>query len=155
MATQVPLRIKFLMLLLLGVLAVTITTLVIVRQAVDKQIRAEIVGDLRNSVLTFKAFQHEREAMLSRSAELLADLPTVKALMTTEHVATIQDASDATWRLSRSDLLALADRTGKIMAVHTRVKDVSLADAQEALARSVSLPANQQWLFLAGHLYEV
>ena len=148
-------RIKFLMLLLLGVLAVTITTLVIVRQAVDKQIRAEIVGDLRNSVLTFKAFQHEREATLSRSAELLADLPTVKALMTTEHVATIQDASDATWRLSRSDLLALADRTGKIMAVHTRVKDVSLADAQEALARSVSLPANQQWLFLAGHLYEV
>jgi len=31
--------------------------------------------DLRNSVSTFENFQHEREKMLTRSAELLADLP--------------------------------------------------------------------------------
>ena len=155
MATRVPLRFKFLILLLLGVLTVTITTVVIVRQAVDNQLRTEIFGDLRNSVLTFRAFQREREITFSRSAELVADLPTVKALMTTDDMKTIQDASDATWRLSGSDLLALADPAGKIMAMHTRVKEVTLAGTQEALARSIRLPTNPQWWFLAGHLYEV
>src|SRR5215472_15275638 len=154
MATRVPLRFKFLILLLLGVLTVTITTVVIVRQAVDNELRAEIFGDLRGSVLTFRAFQREREVTFSRSAELLADLPTVKALMTTDDVKTIQDASDATWRLSGSDLLALADPAGKIMAIHTKVKEVTLAEIQGAFTRS-RLPANQQWWFLAGHLYEV
>src|SRR5215467_2772809 len=155
MATRVPLRFKFLVLLLLGVLTVTITTVVIVRQAVDNQLRAEIFGDLRNSLVTFRVFQREREVMFSRSAGLLADLPTVKALMTTDDVKTIQDASDATWRLSGSDLLALADPAGKIMAIHTKVKEVTLAEIQDAFTRSIRLPANQQWWFLAGHLYEV
>jgi signal transduction histidine kinase len=152
---RVPLRIKFLILLLPGVLTVTITTLVIVRQAVERQIRSEIFGDLRNSILTFRAFQREREATFSRSAELLADLPTVKALMTTHDVPTIQDASDATWRLSGSDLLALADPTGKVMAIHTKVRDISSDETQEAVARSLRLPESQQWWFLSGHLYEV
>ena len=155
MAARVPLRIKFLILLLLGVLAVTITTLSIVRQAVDRQIRDEIFGDLRNSVLTFRAFQQEREATLSHSAELLADLPTVKALMTTDDAATIQDASDATWRLSGGDLLALAGPSGKAMAVHSKDNQVTLAETQEALAQSIRVPASRQWWFLGGHLYEV
>lgn len=155
MSKRVPLRIKFLMLLLVGGLTVTITTLLIVRQAVDKQIRAEIVGDLRNSVLTFQAFQREREATLNRSAELLADLPTVRATMTSQHMATIQDASERTWRLSGSDLLALADSAGEIMAIHTRDKEVTLANTQAILAQSIRLPATKQWLFLSGHLYEV
>jgi len=152
---RVPLRFKFLILLLPGVLTVTITTLVIVRQAVERQIRSEIFGDLRNSILTFRAFQREREATFSRSAELLADLPTVKALMTTHDSPTIQDASGATWRLSGSDLLALADPTGKLMAIHTKVRDISLAETRDALARSVRLPESRQWWFLSGHLYEV
>src|SRR5579864_4900500 len=99
MLSKVPLRIKFLALLLLGVLAVAVATQLLVHQTVDSQIRAEILGDLRNSVLTFKAFQNERELTLSRSVELLADLPNVKALMTTHDVATIQDASKDTWQL--------------------------------------------------------
>ena len=152
---QVPLRIKFLALLLLGVLAVTITTLLVVRHTVVKQIRAEIFADLRNSALTFKTFQSEREVTLSHSAELLADLPTVKALMTTEDVATIQDASNATWHLSGSDLLVLAAPSGKIMAVHASAKEIGPATVQEALIRSIHLPANKQWWFLDGHLYEV
>jgi signal transduction histidine kinase len=155
MAARVPLRIKFLILLLLGVLTVTITALFIVRQAVDRQIRREIFDDLRNSVLTFRAFQREREATLSHSAELLADLPTLKALMTTDDVATIQDASEPTWRLSGGDLLALASPDGKVMAIHASANQVSLVETQEALTLSIGLSANQQWWFLGGHLYEV
>ena len=45
------------------------------------------------------------------SAELMADLPNLRALMTTQHEATIQDASSGLWRLAGSDLFILADRT--------------------------------------------
>jgi len=47
MMTKVPLRVKFLVLLLAGVLAVTIATILVVRQRVESQVRAEISGDLR------------------------------------------------------------------------------------------------------------
>ncbi|HLJ26379.1 MAG TPA: ATP-binding protein [Candidatus Angelobacter sp.] len=155
MLTQVRLRTKFLTLLLLGVLAVTVTTLLVVRGAVENQIRTQISGDLRNSVLTFKAFQGERETTLSHSAELLADLPTVKAEMSTEDVATIQDASKDTWRLSGSDLLVLAEPAGRIMAVHATARELSRTSVQEALTRSAHLPDSRQWWFLDGNLYEV
>jgi signal transduction histidine kinase len=152
---QVPLRVKFLVLLLLGVVTVTLATLLMVRWTIEEKIRAEIASDLRNSVLTFKTFQRERETTRNHAAELLADLPTVKALMTTADAVTIQDASAATWRFSGSDLLALADPKGKIMAVYGNRQEVTLATTQEALARSIQLPVRQQWWFLGGHLYEV
>ena len=55
------------------------------------------------------------------SAELMADLPNLRALMTTQHEATIQDASSGLWRLAGSDLFILADRTGRVVALHTDV----------------------------------
>ena len=42
-------------------------------------------------------------------AELLADLPNLKALMTSHHPPTIQDGSREMFRLSGGDLLALVD----------------------------------------------
>ena len=71
-----------------------------------------LCADLRNSVSTFQNFQRERELTLSHSAELLADLPNLRALMTTQHDATIQDASSDLWRLAGNDLFVLADRAG-------------------------------------------
>src|SRR5258708_29291442 len=86
---------------------------------------------------------------------MLDDLRPVKALMTTEGMATIEDASNTTWHLSGSDLLVLAAPSGKIMAVHANAKEIGPATVQEALIRSIHLPANNQWWFLDGHLYEV
>jgi len=153
--TKVRLQTRFLALLLAGVLGVTVTTLLVVRRAIGHQIHAEISSDLTNSVLTFRAFQTEREATLSHTAELLADLPTVKALMTTEDTATIQDASNRTWQLSGSDLLVLASPDAKIRAVHATTKTLEAASVQEAITRFIHVPANTEWWFLNGHLYEV
>ncbi|HXB21229.1 MAG TPA: HAMP domain-containing sensor histidine kinase [Candidatus Solibacter sp.] len=155
MISKVPLRLKFLALLLVGVFTVTIATLLVVRSTVDHQVRMEIVGDLRNSVRTFKTFQQEREITQSHYAELLADLPNIKALMTTKDVATIQDASEDTWSHSGSDLLVLADSNGNVMAVHAASRDVSSAMAQKELARSFPAEAGTQWWYLGGHLYEI
>ena len=40
--------------------------------------------------------------------------------MTTSHPATIQDSSQDLWNLAGSDLLVLADRTGKLVALHSK-----------------------------------
>ena len=83
------------------------------RKSVQTQVRREIYSDLQNSVSTFNNFQRERAQTLSRSADLLADLPNLRALMTTQDAATIQDGSEPLWRLAGGDLFALAGRTGR------------------------------------------
>ena len=104
------LQTKFLLSMVLVSAALTFTTLYVVRRTVQQQVRLEIFRDLENSVSAFQNFQKQREITLERSAALLADLPNVRALMTTHDAATIQDASQDLWKLAGSDLLLLADR---------------------------------------------
>ena len=130
MLSKLPLRLKFLALLLAGVLTVTIATLLVVRQTVDHQVRAEITGDLRNSVLTFRTFQQKREVAQAHYAQLLADLPNIKAVMTT-NVATIQDVANDIWHDTGSDLMVLADPNGRpqqIAASHDAVGGAEILD---------------------------
>lgn len=152
---KVRLRTKFLIALLLISTGLTGTSLLIVRRSVNSQIRDQIIADLRNSILTFQNFQYEREIALSHSAELLSNLPTLKALMTTEHAATIQDASTDFWKRGGSDLFVLANRSGKIVALHTSAPVFTIGIAQESLDRSLQSGEPRQWWFGAGHLYEV
>ena len=102
------LRTKFLLSMLLVSLALTGTTLLVVRRTVQEEARREIQRDLKDSVLTFQGLQRQRQETLARSAGLLADLPTVRALMTTRDSVTIQDASQGIWRLAGSDLFVLS-----------------------------------------------
>src|SRR5215831_4987561 len=98
----------------------TSTTLMLVHTSVRAQVRKEIFADLHNSITIFQNFQHDRELTLARSAELVADLPILRALMTTAHEPTIQDASRDLWRLEGSDLFVLADRSGKVVALNSQ-----------------------------------
>lgn len=152
---KVRLRTKFLLSLLLVSIALTGGSLLVVRQSVNSEVRAEIAADLRGSVLAFRGFQQQREVALSHSAELLANLPSLKALMTTEHAATIQDASADFWKLGGSDLFVLGDRSGKVVALHASAPDFTAAMAQESLQRFRQSGEPRDWWFGAGHLYEV
>ena len=102
---QLRMQTKFLLSMLLISASLTATSLLVVRRVVQRQVRREIFADLRNSVSTFQNFQRERQLTLIRSADLLADLPDLRALMTTQHEATIQDASARLWRRSPTDTL--------------------------------------------------
>ena len=66
----------------------------------EAQVRKSIFADLHNSVATYQNFHRERELTLTHLAELLADLPNLRALMTTQDEATIQDASSFAARAS-------------------------------------------------------
>jgi signal transduction histidine kinase len=106
-------------------------------------------------VSTFQSFQQHREITLSRSAELLADLPDLKALMTTRDSATIQDGSLRLWTLARSDLFVLADPAGRVVALHTSTPGFNRGMAQESLLGSLQQDGVSFWWFGAGHLYQV
>jgi signal transduction histidine kinase len=152
---KLRMRTKFLLSMLLISAGLTCTSLLLVRHSVQKQVKREIFADLQNSVSTFQNFQRERELTLTHSAELLADLPNLRALMTTQHEATIQDASSDLWRLASSDLFVLADRTGRVVALHTASPGLTRQMAQDAFAKTVSEEASVHWWFGGQHLYEV
>jgi len=117
---RLRLRTRFLLSMLLITAGLTTTSLLLVRRSIQRNVRQGIVVNLRNSVNTFENFQHERETMLTRSAELLADLPITRALMTSTDPVTIQDASGDVWQIAGSDLFVLVDRSGKMVALHTK-----------------------------------
>jgi len=152
---KVRLRTKLLLSLVLTITALTCATLLIVRRRLSDRAPQEIYERLRNSVTTFQNFQRQREITLSQSAGLLANLPSLKALMTTQHAATIQDASEDFWKLAGSDLFVMADRSGKIMALHTSTPGFSRDAATTSLARALSQGGNRDWWFGGSHLYEV
>src|SRR5689334_1089352 len=131
---KLRMRTKFLLSMLLITAGLTCSSLLLVRRSVQAQIKKSIFADLHNSVSTFQNFQREREVTLTHSAELLADLPNLRALMTTQHEATIQDASFDLWRLAGSDLFVLADREGHVVALHTATPGFTREMAQRSLA---------------------
>ena len=149
------LRTKFLLSMVAVTAALTFTTLYVVRHTVQQQVRLEIQRDLQNSVSAFHNFQKQRELTLQRSAALLADLPNVRALMTTHDVATIQDQSHDLWNLAGSDLLVLADPSGKVMALQASPPEVTVRRALEFVPGIVSRAETRHWWYVEGHLYEV
>ncbi len=146
---------KFLLSMLLITAGLTWTSLLLVRRSVQAQVRREIFAGLRNSVSTFKDFQRVREDTLSHSADLLADLPNLRALMTTEDETTIQDASGALWPLAGSDLFVLANQTGRVVALHANSPEFTRAMAQHSLDTSFNEDGSDHWWYGAQHLYQV
>src|SRR5207302_8557217 len=116
MTPKLRLRTKFLFSMVAISVGLTATSLLVVRRAIYQHERSRIIEDLHNSVSTFSDSEQQREQLLNRTAELVADLPITRALMTTQHPATIQDASQELWRLAGSDLFLLADPGGRIFA---------------------------------------
>jgi signal transduction histidine kinase len=152
---KLRLRTKFLLSMIVITASLTSTSLLLVRRSVQAQVRRGIVADLHNSVSTFQNFQREREITLSHSADLLADLPNVRALMTTQDETTIQDGSTDVWRLAGSDLLVLADRTGRVVALHTESPGFTRAMAQDSFSTELNQEGPGYWWYGAQHLYEV
>jgi signal transduction histidine kinase len=132
----------------------TALSLLVVRHSVQRHVREGIVQDLRNSVTTFQNFQHDREIMLTHSAELVADLPITRSIMTANDPATIQDASKGVWLLTGSNLLALTNRNGDVVALHTKSPGFTAEAAQTYFQRSLNEEGSSHWWFGSHHLYQ-
>jgi signal transduction histidine kinase len=111
-------------LLVLGMTVVTliVTSLyvLIIRNRWRAQVTEELSLDLEHSVTAFRDLQAERLGALERENALLAELPTLKALMTSGDDLTIQDGAVVFWQISGTDLFALADPNDRIVAAYTK-----------------------------------
>ena len=151
----IRLRTKFLLSMVAVSATLTFATLLAVEHTVQQQVREGIERDLQNSVSAFYNFQAQREWTLERSVALLADLPTVRAMMTTHDPATIQDASRDLWHLAKSDLLLLADSSGRVVAFQATPREITVGEAQDFFPQIVSREEMRHWWYVEGHLYEV
>ena len=131
------------------------TVLFIVQNYLRNHARREIHEALHNSVVTFQQFESQRERGLAQSAVLLADLPNLRALMTTQHAPTIQDASADLWQLSRERPVSPRRPHGQSHGpahlggrLHPRCRS-------GALTQTSQKEQNRDWWFGGGHLYAV
>src|SRR5215475_262643 len=150
-----PLRTQLLIATVLIIFALTGAILLIVKHTVSTEIQKQVHEGTQESVRTFQSVQEQREAQLSRAAELVAALPTLKMLMTTDHAPTIQDGSQAFWKLSGSDLMVLAKPNRQVVAMYANQPRWTLEASQKQVWRSAEAGEDASWWSDNGLLYWV
>jgi signal transduction histidine kinase len=129
----------------------TFTSLLIVRHRLEGQVTAGLSADLMHSVMTFRDLQAQRMTALERENALLADLPSLKALMTTSDDRTIEDGAVEFWRVSGNDLFALADKDYRVVAAYTESPRANPALRSDLHAMFAS--PTRHYLVSGGHLF--
>ncbi len=142
--------------MLLITAGLTTTSLLLVRRSVENHVRLSIGENLRDSVAAFQDFRHERETMLTNDVALLADLPITRAIMTGPDPVTIQDASRDIADIANSDLFVLVDRTGKVVALHTKTPGFTQEAAAKYFQQSLDDDRGESshWWLGGHHLYQ-
>ena len=152
-----PLRLRTQLLVstLLIICGLTGATLFIIRHTVQASAASDVRSGTEASLRAFANVQHQRELELSRTAAMLAELPTLKALMTSGDPVTIQDGSEPFWKLAGSDLLLLADPGGRILGFHVIRAGWSSRLIEGDLQRSLARGEEATWWYAGGQLYWV
>src|SRR5487761_104406 len=102
----------------------------IIRHTVRTQMSDQVKYSTEASVQEFETVQRQLQLQLSRTASLLAEIPTLKALMTTQDAPTIQDGSIPFWKLAGSDLFLLANPAGRVVALDVTQKGLDREAAE-------------------------
>jgi signal transduction histidine kinase len=153
--THFRLRTQLFLATLLTIFGLTGGVLFIIRHTIKVETEQQVRDGTQESVRAFESVQRQRERQLSRTAAMLADLPTLKALMTTQHALTIQDASTSLWKLGGSDLFVLALPGREIVALHMTKSGLPPDVAERDLKRSIEQGEDTSWWYDNGRLYEV
>ncbi len=98
----------------------TVISLLVIRRIVQQQTQTNLASDLQHSVKTYRNLQHQQRELLARESALLADLPSLKSLMTTYDQRTIEDGGVEFWQVSGSDFFALLDQKGSLIVAYNR-----------------------------------
>lgn len=140
---------------LLIICALAGAILFIIRQTVRTQIAGQVKYSTEASIQEFSRVTQQLQGQLSRTAALLAEIPTLKALMTTHDAPTIQDGSRPFWRLAGSDLFLLADPVGRVVALDVTQGGLQRAAAESNLRTSLQNERDSALWYSDGHLYWV
>ena len=135
-----------------GVIALTLT---IVHNILEKQVRRDISADLERSIATLRNIQSQRQQMLTREVSLLAALPVLKSLMTTSDERTIRDGAADFYELSGGDLFALADGSGKPVALYEGGASREPAALSQSFIPNIHGALQPSYVIVRGNLFEV
>jgi signal transduction histidine kinase len=149
------LRTQLLIATLLIICTLLGAVLLIVRHTVQAEIAAGVRQSTEASLHAFENVQQERELQLSRTAALLAELPTLKAMMPLRHAPTIQDASEPFWKLAGSQLFVLSDPDGEVFGFHVSKPGWDIALGESTLKKSLEHGDDAAWWYGNGQLYRV
>jgi signal transduction histidine kinase len=151
--SRLRLKTQLLISTLLIICALTGAMLLIVRHTVRAEIADQVRDSVAASVRAFESVQNQRQDQLSRTTAMLAELPTLKALMTTDHPPTIRDGSLPFWQLAGSDLFLLANPKGDVMALHAKKTALNGRDVEQDLTRSLDANEDAAWWYADDQLY--
>jgi len=153
---RMRLRTRFLLSMLLITAGLTTTSLLLVERSIRSNVRQSIAVNLRNSVAAYQDFRHERETMLTSDVALLADLPITRAIMTSPDPVTVQDASQDISQIAASDLFVMVDRSGRVVALHTKTPGFTKEAAEKYFQQSLEEDRGESshWWLGEHHLYQ-
>lgn len=152
---RLRLQTQLLLSTLVIICALTGAILLIIRNTVRKQIDEQVKESTEATVRGFESAQKQLQVQLSRTAALLAEIPTLKALMTTQDAPTIQDGSVPFWNLAGSDLFLLADPVGRVVALHVEQAGLGRETAESYVTSSLHAGHDSSWWYAGGRLYWV
>ena len=149
------LRTQLLVATLLIIGALLGSLLVVVRLVVRSEIAEGVRQSTDASLHAFENVQRDRELQLSRTAAMLAELPTLKAILATQHSLTIQDASEPFWKLAGSQLFVLASPVGQVFGFHVSNPGWDASLAESDLRKSLAQGEDSAWWYGNDRLYRV
>ena len=152
---RLRLRTQLLVATLLIIGALLGSLLVIVRSIVRSEISEGVRQSTEASLHAFENVQRDRELQLSRTAAMLAELPTLKAVLATQHALTIQDASEPFWKLAGSQLFVLSGLDGQVFGLHVSNPGWDASLAETDLRKSLEQGEESAWWYGNGRLYRV
>jgi signal transduction histidine kinase/CheY-like chemotaxis protein len=145
------LRTKFLLSMVLVITGLTWVALLIVRQTVQERAQQELTASAHDSLVVFEILQHQRQMVMSRKADLLA----TSAFLSNSDASEFTDSTNNPFDASSTDLMALADPNGKILALHTTRSSLSTQRVETLLKSTLSKNCSSDWWFNDGRLYQV
>ena len=134
------------------VFLLTAAMLLLVQARMRRHVREDLVSTLRSESAVYNEIEKARREQALQIAAMIADQPSLKALMSTNDRLTVEDGSDSILRTSHSDLLLLENVNGDLLAFHSTSDDVP-ASALKRLMQGSS--GEEDWWYAGGHLYDV
>ncbi len=145
------LRTKFLLSMVVVIAGLTWVALFVVRQTVQERAQQELTDRAHNSLVALDILQRQRQAVLSRKANLLA----TSAFLSDGDASSFTESIENPLDTSGCDLMGLADVHGKVVALHTSRSGLSIPQLELLLSASLVKNRDSDWWFTGGHLYQV
>lgn len=134
------------------VFLLTAAVLVLIQAQMRSHVREDLLSTLQAQSTVYRGIEQVRREQAQQAALLIASQSSVKALMSTNDRATVQDASESILHASHADVLILENASGEMLAFHSRTNDVPISSAEHLLENATG---EQDWWAAGGRLYDV